>query len=71
MQCDICHAPMRKVIYMGLPGLLCTKDGCNLLTGLAAYAPPIATDTEAGPMFAFQPYEGSYWVALWHWICGS
>ncbi|CAO3351998.1 hypothetical protein [Azospirillum melinis] len=38
---------------------------------MAAYAPPIASETEDGPMFAFLPYEGSYWVALIQWLFGS
>lgn len=59
---------MVKVIYMGLPGRMCMTDDCHLVEGLAAYAPPVATETENGPMFAFWPYEGSYCVALWRWL---
>lgn len=57
---------MAKVIYCGLPGRFC--EACSCLDGIAAYAPAIASDTEAGPMFAFMVYEGSYWLALWHWL---
>lgn len=58
-----------KVIYLGLPGLFCEK--CNCLWGMAAYAPAVTSDTDDGPMFAFMVYEGSYWIALWHWLMGG
>ncbi len=64
--CPLCNGKTVKVIYFGLPGRLC--EDCQCLDGLAAYAPPVASDTDAGPMFAFMVYEGSYWRALWHWL---
>ena len=66
--CPLCGRPMDKVIYFGLPGRFC--QSCNALTGVAAYAPPVATETDDGPQFAFMLYEGSYWRALWHWLFG-
>lgn len=68
MHCPMCASPMMKIIYMGLPGRLCTVDGCHCLTGAAAYAPSVASETDDGPAFAFMPYEGSYWRALWRWL---
>jgi hypothetical protein len=56
---------------MGLPGRLCVNEDCSCLHGLAAYAPAVSTDTEAGPMFSFMTYEGSYWIALWEWLTGA
>jgi hypothetical protein len=66
--CPICDGETHKVIYMGLPGRLCFDGGCCCLTGLAAYAPPVASETWDGPMFAFMIYDGSYWVALFRWL---
>lgn len=71
MSCKLCGSPLLKVIYMGLPGKLCENDDCCALHGLAAYAPPVATDTYEGPMFAFMVYEGSYLSALYHWLKGE
>ncbi|WP_142851012.1 hypothetical protein [Telmatospirillum sp. J64-1] len=68
MSCPNCGEPMVKAIYLGLPGEFC--ESCNTLTGLAAYAPPVASQTEDGPLFKFMVYEGSYWRALWHWLTG-
>lgn len=70
-ECDLCGRKMEKVIYMGLPGRLCMGEDCHLLIGLAAWAPPIVSETERGPRFAFLCYEGSYWRALWYWLIGS
>lgn len=64
--CPVCDEPMSKAIYVGLPGRFCLN--CNVLDGLAAWAPPVSTETEHGPMFSFFIYEGSYWKALWHWL---
>jgi hypothetical protein len=69
MGCPNCHDDTVKVIYLGLPGRFC--EACGTLSGLAAYAPPIATETPHGPMFAFMAYEGSYWRALWAWLRGA
>lgn len=67
--CPLCGAGMERVIYCGLPGRLCVNRACNCLDGLAAYAPPIAGENEFGdPAFAFFPYTGSYWRALWRWL---
>lgn len=69
--CQRCGERTSKVIYMGLPGRMCFARDCNSLTGLAAYAPAVATEDEFdGPMFKFLAYEGSYWRALWHWLTG-
>lgn len=66
-QCRLCErGPIDKVICFGLPGRLCARCGC--LDGLAAWAPPVPTETDAGPMFAFMVYRGSYWRALWAWL---
>ena len=66
--CPLCGGPTMKVIYVGLPGRLCEDERCCCLDGLAAYAPPVATETWSGPMFAFMAYEGSYWLALFRWL---
>lgn len=66
--CPLCRAPMLKVIYMGLPGRLCQDPNCCCLDGLAAWAPPVASETDDGPAFAFMVYSGSYWRALWRWL---
>jgi len=58
-----------KVIYFGLPGKLC--ESCSSLWGMAAFAPPVSSETEHGPQFAFLVYEGRYWRALWHWFRGE
>ena len=64
--CPLCGDPMLRMMYFGQPGRLCERGTC--VTGLAAYAPPVATETDEGPMFKFLIYEGSYWVALWRWL---
>lgn len=66
--CPLCGGDTHKMIYLGLPGRLCADEGCCCVSGLAAYAPPIASDTPEGPAFAFMIYEGSYLPALWHWL---
>lgn len=67
--CPRCGAETMKVIYFGLPGRLCETDGCRTLTGLAAYAPPVASEGPDGELvFAFIPYTGSYLPALWRWL---
>lgn len=66
--CETCGGETIKVIYFGLPGRLCLDEQCSTLTGLATFAPPVATETWDGTMFAFMPYEGSYWRALWRWV---
>lgn len=68
MACPLCGGETHRVIYTGLPGRLCKDERCAALTGLAAYVPPIVTETDQGPMFAFMVYEGSYWRALWRWL---
>jgi hypothetical protein len=64
--CHFCGKSTTKVIYLGLPGNMCFD--CCALTGLAAYAPKIETETDDGPAFKFMPYTGSYWLALWRWL---
>jgi len=66
--CPLCGAQMTKVIYFGLPGRLC--EACSCVTGLASYAPAVATDTDEGPQFCYLAYEGSYWPAFWAWLTG-
>lgn len=59
------------VIYMGMPGKL-YKD--NRLTGLAAYMPKVATNTEEGPQFKFLAYDGTftgYLHGLWFFLFGD
>lgn len=68
--CPACGSPTVKVIYFGLPGRLCTNETCCCLDGIASMAPPVATDTPFGPMFAYLQYDGSYWRALWRWLTG-
>ena len=67
--CPICGKEPKKAIYMGLPGRFCPD--CSCLDGLAACAPPVVTETDDGPMFAFFIYEGGYWPALWAWLKGD
>lgn len=69
-ECAFCGSETMKVIYLGLPGRLCSDWNCALLEGLAAHAPPVVTETEHGPLFKYMVYEGSYWRALWHWLFG-
>lgn len=64
--CPVCESEMSKCIYVGLPGRFCIP--CSVLTGMASYAPPISTETDSGPMFSFFIYQGSYLLALWHWL---
>lgn len=69
--CENCGSVTRKVIYFGLPGILCQNQGCNLLTGLAAYVPEFVQHLAWGPDGAcFMVYETGYWPALWRWLKG-
>lgn len=61
--CPDCAARLSKVIYAGLPGKVCTS--CFLMMGLASYAAMIGFN---GELFV---YEGSYFIALWHWLFGD
>lgn len=72
MRCPQCNGPMERVIYCGLPGLLCRDEYCATFTGLAARAaPPIVSHDDDGmPGFVFMVYRGSYWRALWRWLWG-
>jgi hypothetical protein len=60
MLCPVCGERMSKVIYAGLPGKIC--GSCTIFMGMASYA---AMAAFTGHMMV---YEGSYWVALWHWL---
>ncbi len=68
--CPICGQFTRvKVIYFGLPGVLCLGADCSLLTGPAAYVPIWLAQLCSGEDgFSFLTYEGSYWPALWRWL---
>lgn len=70
-KCPNCRGNRSKVIYFGLPGLLCDDPTCNTLSGLASWAPNIGTETPSGTQFAFMKYRGSYWPALWAWLRGE
>ena len=71
--CPVCYrAEQIKVLYFGLPGLLCVNEECHALTGMAAWLPPIATeDPDGEPAFKFFAYEGSYLKALWQYLTGD
>ena len=64
-QCPLCSSGTYKVIYAGFPGRMCTNEECCCLTGPAAIVSGIIGWN--GMLFA---YEGSYFVALWHWLRG-
>lgn len=62
--CPYCRSRMLKVIYAGLPGRLCPNETCSCLVGPASW---IAELWFNGRMME---YEGSYFRALWHYLCG-
>lgn len=66
------------MIYLGLPMNLCAdclpENGATLFgfwSWVAAWLPISGEDEYGDPAFAFQPYGGSYWQALWHWLIGA
>ena len=73
-KCKICgeRGHVMSILYFGLPGKYCDK--CSGLTGLASYAPPVASDTPYGPRFKFLAYDGTFWgylTALWFFLFGD
>jgi len=61
-KCPRCKKPADKIIYLGLPGTMCTKEECHCMSGMASYA---ALAYFNGHFFT---YPGSYWVGLYHWV---
>lgn len=64
--CPLCKSGPIKVIYYGLPVLLCENENCSCMFGFWSYVTDMFPFT--GVMMG---YEGSYWPALWHWLFGG
>lgn len=60
--CPLCSSKGLKIIHLGLPMFLCSKDECGAVWGFWCYAIAFYFD---GVFFV---YEGSYWPALWEWL---
>lgn len=60
--CPNCHSEFMKVIYLGFPMLLCEDETCNTIDGFFSFIPEFWFNG----MFFY--YEGSYLVALYHWL---
>ena len=61
-RCPLCGSKLMKIIYMGLPGRLCSNEQCNCMMGLANYAANLLWNGYV------MVYQGSYWAALWGWL---
>lgn len=62
-ECPLCGSDPVKVIYYGLPMLLCTEDFCSCLYGFWSFV------AEFLPFNGyFYTYEGSYIKALYRWL---
>lgn len=62
-----CGGQLQNVIYYGLPCGLCNNASCNCLVGPWWAEWLIDALPFNGVMMR---YGGSYWPALWHWLCG-
>lgn len=60
--CPSCGAKGFKVIYLGLPMKLCSDESCSCLWGFFSSAAFLSHNG------FFLPYEGSYLIALYHWL---
>lgn len=65
-KCPLCGGPSWKVIYFGLPVLICADEECSCMFGfwsrIASWLP------YNGWMMT---YDGAYLPALWHWLTGA
>ncbi len=65
--CPLCGSAMERVLYMGLPGRLCTAPPCAALKGPAL----LAAQVWFNGAFVVVPEGSSYWSALWWWLRGE
>ena len=65
MRCPTCRAKGYKVIYLALPMKLCSDDRCSTCWGFWSWVPAMWFNG------MFMTYEGSYLVALCHWLFGD
>ena len=62
-KCPICNKDSVKVIYYGMPHLLCEDDSCNCLFGFWSNITTLLPFNGI-----FMQYEGSYFIALFYWL---
>jgi len=66
-KCVWCKSKYVKVIYLGLPMLLCTNSECNTVDGF--FAPALDWIDLVFPFNGkFMTYKGNYLKALWIWL---
>ena len=64
-KCPICNNETLKVIYYGLPGLICENENCNCAFGFSFWLDNILRLPYNGCMMV---YRGNYFIALWEWL---
>lgn len=64
--CPQCGSATLKVLWYGLPFILCEDETCNCCWGKFDF---LFNVLPFNGLFA--PYEGSYWTALYHWLKGD
>lgn len=67
ISCPLCGASVYKVIYLGLPMLLCREEQCACLFGFWSWIANLLPISD-GEHFAFFAYSGHYMPALWAWL---
>lgn len=61
--CPLCGKGHRKIIYAGVPLKFCVDEECSCIWGIWWWWMNVVPFN--GWLWF---YEGSYWVALWHWL---